>query len=69
MEKLYDVTITIRETLEKTVKVKAKTTQEASEMVLEDYYSEKIVLTYEDYTDGFEIYVNEVKDTNEEEEE
>lgn len=60
MEKLYEVTI--RETLEKTVKVKAKSTQEASEMVLEDYYIENIVLTYEDYTDDFEIGVKELKE-------
>ena len=57
MEKIYNVTI--REILEKTVQVKAETYQEATDMVMQDYYSENIVLTANDHTDDVEVDVQE----------
>ena len=60
MEKVYNVTI--KETLEKTVQVKAETSQEASQMVLDDYYEENIILTADDYTGDFDIEVQEVEE-------
>ena len=60
MKKTYNVTI--RETLGKTVQVEAESDQEARDMVIEDYYSENIVLTADDYTDEFDIDVQEVEE-------
>ena len=60
MKKTYNVTI--KETLGKTVQVEAESNQEARDMVIEDYYSENIVLTADDYTDEFDIDVQEVEE-------
>ena len=60
MKKTYNVTI--KETLGKTVQVQAESNQEARDMVIEDYYSENIVLTADDYTDEFDIDVQEVEE-------
>ena len=57
MEKTYNVKIT--EWLEKTVQVKAETSQEARNMVLDDYYDGNIIPTDDDYTGEFDIEVRE----------
>ena len=57
MEKIYNVKIT--EWLEKTVQVEAETSQEAHNMVLDEYYDENIALTADDYTGDFDIEVQE----------
>ena len=57
MEKTYNVKIT--EWLEKTVQVEAETSQEAHNMVLDDYYDGNIIPTADDYTGEFDIEVRE----------
>ena len=60
MEKIYNVKIT--EWLEKTVQVEAETSQEASQIVLDEYYDENIALTADDYTGDFDIEVQEAQE-------
>lgn len=54
MEEKKEIVVYITETLQKKVKVEAKTLTEAEEIVQEMYENEEIVLDYNDYL-GVEI--------------
>lgn len=54
MEEKKEIVVYVTETLQKKVKVEAKTLTEAEEIVQEMYENEEIVLDYNDYL-GVEI--------------